>query len=75
MLLIFLPTRSDLADFLYHANNHNIAMGGGDRLVSEALYFAIQKAMVLKSIMILQKTGYGETVLSKWIHWKLMSMI
>ncbi|SLB74953.1 Uncharacterised protein [Mycobacteroides abscessus subsp. massiliense] len=36
----------------------------------------ILKAMVLKSIMIaLQKTGCGETVLSKWIHWKLMSMI
>ena len=34
-----LPTRSDLADFLYHANNLNIAMGGGDHLVSEALYF------------------------------------
>ncbi|EHQ79045.1 glyoxalase family protein [Staphylococcus epidermidis VCU081] len=24
-----LPTRSDLADFLYHANNLNIAMGDG----------------------------------------------
>lgn len=35
-----LPSREDLANFLYHAAQKNIAVGGGDHLVSEALYFA-----------------------------------
>lgn len=34
-----LPSRVDLANFLYHASQLNIAVGGGDHLVSEALYF------------------------------------
>ena len=38
--IAFLPTRRDLANFLYHAIQLNIAVGGGDHLVSEALYFA-----------------------------------
>ena len=51
-------------------------MGGGDHLVSEALYFTDPEGNGIEVIMIaLQKTGCGETVLSKWIHWKLMSMI
>ena len=29
-----------MANFLYHAIQLNIAVGGGDHLVSEALYFA-----------------------------------
>ncbi|RIL70646.1 VOC family protein [Staphylococcus devriesei] len=35
-----LPTRADLANFLYHASRLNIRVGGGDHLVSEALYLA-----------------------------------
>lgn len=34
-----LPSRSDLADFLYHITQLGIQVGGGDHLVSEALYF------------------------------------
>ena len=34
-----LPSRVDLANFLYHTSQLNIAVGGGDHLVSEALYF------------------------------------
>lgn len=34
-----LPSRTDLANFLYHASQLNLAVGGGDHLVSEALYF------------------------------------
>ncbi|MCG7338046.1 VOC family protein [Staphylococcus sp. ACRSN] len=34
-----LPSRSDLADFLYHVTQLGIQVGGGDHLVSEALYF------------------------------------
>ena len=39
-ILLFFTTRRDLANFLYHAIQLNIAVGGGDHLVSEALYFA-----------------------------------
>ncbi|MGX0911147.1 VOC family protein [Staphylococcus caprae] len=39
-IAFLLPTRTDLANFLYHAIQLNIAVGGGDHLVSEALYFA-----------------------------------
>lgn len=34
-----LPTRQDLANFLYHMSRLNQPVGGGDHLVSEALYF------------------------------------
>lgn len=34
-----LPTRTDLANFLFHASRLNVPVGGGDHLVSEALYF------------------------------------
>lgn len=33
-----LPDRKDLADFLFHISQSNIPVGGGDHLVSEALY-------------------------------------
>lgn len=35
-----LPSRVELANFLYHVSQLNIPVGGGDHLVSEALYFA-----------------------------------
>lgn len=35
---ILLPTTTDLADFLYYAAQHGIRIGGGEHLVSEALY-------------------------------------
>ena len=34
-----LPSRQDLANFLYHMSRLNQPVGGGDHLVSEALYF------------------------------------
>ena len=34
-----LPSRTDLANFLFHMSRMNIPVGGGDHLVSEALYF------------------------------------
>ncbi|WP_335872752.1 VOC family protein [Bacillus sp. 2205SS5-2] len=37
---ILLPTRSDLASFLYHINQKGIELGAADHLVSEALYFS-----------------------------------
>ncbi|KAB8129871.1 VOC family protein [Gracilibacillus oryzae] len=36
---ILLPTRSNLADFVFHAVNQGIQLGSSDHLVSEALYF------------------------------------
>ncbi|WP_436862130.1 VOC family protein [Staphylococcus caeli] len=39
-LAYLLPTRQDLGNFLYHASNLGVQVGGGDHLVSEALYFA-----------------------------------
>lgn len=39
-MAFLVPTRTDLANFLYHAANLGIQVGGGDHLVSEALYFA-----------------------------------
>ncbi|MGX0660914.1 catechol 2,3-dioxygenase [Staphylococcus lugdunensis] len=38
-IAFLLPSRADLANFLYHVSRLNIAVGGGDHLVSEALYF------------------------------------
>ena len=35
---ILLPERVDLANFLFHISQSNIPIGGGDHLVSEALY-------------------------------------
>ncbi|MCD8891941.1 VOC family protein [Staphylococcus nepalensis] len=37
-IALLLPERKDLADFLFHVSQLNIPVGGGDHLVSEALY-------------------------------------
>lgn len=39
-MALLLPTRQDLGNFLYHAASTGVQVGGGDHLVSEALYFA-----------------------------------
>src|SRR5699024_3457414 len=36
---ILLPTRKDLADFVFHTINIGLPIGSSDHLVSEALYF------------------------------------
>ena len=54
----------------------NQPVGGGDHLVSEALYFNDPKVMVLKSIKIaLLVVGNGRMALLKWILLKLMHKI
>lgn len=37
---LLLPTIEDLADFLFHVSKFNIPVGGGDHLVSEAIYLS-----------------------------------
>ncbi|WP_210618221.1 VOC family protein [Mammaliicoccus lentus] len=37
---LLLPTIEDLADFLFHVSKFNIPIGGGDHLVSEAIYLS-----------------------------------
>ncbi|MFC4401690.1 VOC family protein [Gracilibacillus xinjiangensis] len=37
---ILLPTRKDLADFVFHVVNEGVQLGASDHLVSEALYFS-----------------------------------
>lgn len=39
-IALLLPNRQDLGNFLYHAASLGVQIGGGDHLVSEALYFA-----------------------------------
>ena len=38
-IALLLPNRQDLGNFLYHAASLGVQIGGGDHLVSEALYF------------------------------------
>ena len=46
-----------------------------DHLVSEALYFTDPEGNGIEVYHDRPSEDCGETVLSKWIHWKLMSMI
>ncbi|PTE95005.1 glyoxalase [Staphylococcus equorum] len=39
-IALLLPSRIDLANFLYHASSLGVQVGGGDHLVSEALYLS-----------------------------------
>ena len=51
-------------------------MGGGDHLVSEALYFTDPEGNGIEVYHDRPSEDWvWQTVLSKWIHWKLMSMI
>ena len=60
-LIYFL--RTDLANF-YSASRLNVPVGGGDHLVSEALYFNDQKVTALKYIKIVHmKVGNGMVIL------------